>query len=252
MRHLVRKSPSPAPQQKRSYTLVKKPKVTLFLSSSIDGKITSHDSDRFDKSPEWKSLPGIRSILQRFYDFSDNTTLPLTPGYAVRFADKGIVEKPQQLTLSLIVFDYTNELTPKSVVYLTQCFKKLYVVGSRSLWNRIKKRPKNLLWIPYKKTMPLGEVMLALAKKKITSITIHSDAPMNARWLASGIVDAITIVVAPLMVGGNGTPLLMDVIAMNMPKTKISPILPLQLVETRAIGDSYLFLRYEVSKNNQT
>jgi riboflavin biosynthesis pyrimidine reductase len=69
-------------------------------------------------------------------------------------------------------------------------------------------------------------------------MTIHSDGAMNGRWIFEKLIDNLTVVVAPLLVGENGT-------------IGLAPRLPfdvqqLKLVETRAIDDSYLFLRYTV------
>src|SRR3989344_977825 len=219
----------------------KRPETALFLSVSVDGRITSHDSDPFDTDKTWKDQPGVRAILQRFYDFSDPHTCSLTTGLAMKKAGVNFrVETPQKMNVPLIVFDAEKDLTPRGMLYLSQCVKHLYIIGYLSIYKKLKKKPKNLIWIPYEKRAPLLEVMHQLYTRGVRAVVMHSAGLLNARWIAEGLVDHLTVIVAPLLVGKNGTSMLMDTVPFS--------VRPLTLVETRAISDSYLFLRYDVGK----
>jgi riboflavin biosynthesis pyrimidine reductase len=218
---------------------IKRPETTLFLTCSVDGRLTSHDSNSYDRNKVWKLQPGIRSTLQRFYDFSAGKACSLTSGQVMKLA--GVNKRsgnPRRMNFSLIVFDHTSSLTEKGVTYLAACVKRLYLICSPTFRKKMRNRPKNILFLSYARGKKLNHIMNELYKDGVRVVTIHSDGPMNARWLAEGLVDHLTVVIAPLLVGANGTPTLMD--SVDLPVTQMS------LVETRAIDGSYLFLRYNL------
>lgn len=222
---------------------LRRPETTLFLSCSVDSKLTGHDSDAFDANKHWKESPGIRALLQRFYDFQDPKTCAVTSGETMKLTGiNNRVGQPSRLNLSLIVFDHTSSLTPKGVHYLASCVKKLYFISSPARLKHLKRGSKNLHKIPYKKNVPLRTVSRKLYASGVRFMTVHSDAVMNVRWLAEDLIDSITVVIAPLIVAGNGTPVFMPELPFDV---KV-----LTLVETRAIDDSYLFLRYTVLRTN--
>jgi len=58
-----------------------RPETTLVLTSSVDGRITSSDSNMLDKNPNWKLIPGVRGYLQQSFDItSEPGVYNLIPG----------------------------------------------------------------------------------------------------------------------------------------------------------------------------
>jgi len=219
-----------------------RPETTLILSSSVDGRITSRDSDELDPNKNWKKKQGVRGILQQFFDFAvDKDIYVLTTGQAM--ARSGINIKtvsPQKINLKLIVIDQPPHLTPKGIIYLAKCIKKLFVVTDKKHPSlSLKHKPKNLTNITYPNEIDLKDLMHQLKTKyKINKITIQSAGVLNSHWIEMGLVDHLTVIIYPLLIGNSGTPVLV-----NQEPLKIRP---LRLVTSRIFNNNYLFLRYDV------
>jgi len=70
---------------------------------------------------------------------------------------------------------------------------------------------------------------------------------MNAKLLREGLIQNISIVVAPVIVGGRATSTLVDGDSLQTLED-LKLLRPLKLVEARALEDSYVHLRYQVLK----
>ena len=68
---------------------------------------------------------------------------------------------------------------------------------------------------------------------------------MNAILVREGLIDEVSVVVAPLLVGGNGTPTLMDGESLGS-RSELNKIKALELLEAKTLENSYLHLKYKV------
>lgn len=73
---------------------------------------------------------------------------------------------------------------------------------------------------------------------------ISGGGTMNGAFLRAGVVDEISVVLAPLAIGGKTTPTLFD--GENL--DSIQQAVPLKLIEAKPIGDA-VWLYYRVKKN---
>ncbi|MGD0920073.1 MAG: hypothetical protein ABSB22_26855 [Thermodesulfobacteriota bacterium] len=50
-----------------------RPFTTLFLLVSVDGKITSGDTDELDPDRDWKRIAGVREGLNQYFELEQQT-----------------------------------------------------------------------------------------------------------------------------------------------------------------------------------
>ena len=116
--------------------------------------------------------------------------------------------------------------------------------GSRAPQNSDPERPKTneSLSISYKSEIDLDHLFHTLYQKhKIKSLLIHSIAPLNATLLDAGLIDHLSIIISPLLVGSHGTPALLD-------KENIS-IRSLTLKNVLSFSGNYINLQYDLVTN---
>lgn len=218
------------------------PETTLFLNISVDGRITSHDSDAFDPDQTWKQTPGIRGILQQFYEFNQPGMTALTTGSAM--AALGLNTRrgtPHQEDMNLVVLDPDADLTPQGLAYLAQNVRQLFLIclASHPIKRSSAQALKRLNPLSYPKTIDLNHAFARLYREhKVKKLFIHSIAPLNADLIDAGLVDYLSLIISPLLVGGHGTPALQD--------TDILTVRPLKLIDLQRFAANYVNLRYQV------
>ena len=105
--------------------------TTLLLLMSIDGKITSGESDELDSDRDWKRIRGVKEGLHQYYQTEWSIAVnSLNTGRVM--AKIGInsratvPEKDDRLTF--VIVDRKPHLNETGVRYLAQWVGKLYVV----------------------------------------------------------------------------------------------------------------------------
>ena len=195
-----------------------RPTTTLILPISADGKLISRDALLTDKDPSWRTQPKVIGYLQQFYDFSTSDAYTLTTGAVMALS--GVNTKsgnPEPSNLKLVVLDFNHDLTEKGINYLEKSVQELIVVKEESSPTKI---------------------LSSLYEKKVHKLTIHS-TPMNAVWIEQGLIDYLTLIIYPLVVGESGTPV--TSIGLTTPQT-------LHLIETRTFDTNYICLRYTINE----
>lgn len=217
-----------------------RPETTLVLTSSVDGRITSSDSNMLDKNPDWKMIPGVRGYLQQSFGItSEPGVYNLIPGS--RMSQAGInfrTGTPDREDIRLIVLDHKRDLTVEGINYLARCVNRLIVVcGKIHPITKSKNTEKNLSLITQSRFSREG-LLNSLKKKRVKRVTIQSAGKLNSKWVNEGLIDHLTIIVYPLLVGESGTPLFTN--------TKISTVRPLRLIDIRPFNLNYISLNYQV------
>lgn len=194
-----------------------RPTTTLILPISADGKLVSRDAILTDKDPSWRSRPGVIGYLQQFFDFSSSDAYTLTTGAVMALSGVNTKDgSPDPSDLKLVVLDFDNQLTETGVKYLEKSVKDLIVL---------------------KETMTPTQILKFLTSKKLKNLTIHS-TPMNALWLQNNLIDYLTLIIYPLIVGESGSPV--TSIGLTDPRT-------LSLLESRTFDTNYICLRYQLN-----
>ena len=231
---------------------MERPETTLFMLMSVDGKISTGDTDIMDIDQDYKIIPGLKEGLQQYYDLEQETDLfSLNTGRV--FAKLGVNEKtdgPAKSPVSFIVIDNRPHLTASGVTYLSEKTQKLFVVTTNKLHPAyaVKQAHPNIEIVSYEQKIDLADLMQKLRKDYgVLKLTVQSGGTLNTVLVRESLVDRVLVVVAPALVGGKGTASLMDGESLHTPKD-LGEIKTLQLVETRPLKESYLLLEYKVRK----
>jgi 2,5-diamino-6-(ribosylamino)-4(3H)-pyrimidinone 5'-phosphate reductase len=239
---MPKKNPLPKAKSKKPKSPSRsRPETTLFLVNSVDGRITSHDSDPLDPDKDWKRDPKIQAITQPFFDFARGEIHTVT--YGESLARIGINQRSEihpVKEVRLIVIDHQNNLRTPGIDYLTKTFHTIYLVTlpSHPLL-KITTHPPNLKFIIQKNEIDFAPILTTLYKKyKVKQVSIQSNARLNARWLSAGLIDYLSVIISPLLVGRHGTPNLID--------QDLLTVKPLILTDMKAFGLDFVNLRYDV------
>jgi 2,5-diamino-6-(ribosylamino)-4(3H)-pyrimidinone 5'-phosphate reductase len=147
--------PTKKPSSKKKKTTSKitpsRPETTLFLVMSVDGRITSHDSDDIDPNKSWKHDPRIAALTQPFVDFGTGNVHSLTYGEAMnKVGINTRTGKTKRLPIKLIVIDDLSHLTARGVSYLAQnCRTLFFACDHKHPALALKSKPKNLHLLVY-------------------------------------------------------------------------------------------------------
>jgi len=234
-------------------TIARMPRVetTLLLLMSVDGKITSGDSDALDSDRDWKRIRGVKEGLHQYYQTEWSTaTNSLNTGRVM--AKIGInsrttaPEKDDRLTF--VIVDRKPHLNETGVRYLAQWVGKLYVVTNnpshpafslRSLYD-------NIEIVFYPEDVDLSDLLTKLKQKYgIDHLTIESGGTLNSVFIRQGLIDHVLIVMAPLIVGGRATSSLVDGPSLQTEEDLVN-LKALKLVRCEVLEQSYLRLAYDV------
>ena len=225
-----------------------RPETTLFLLVSIDGKISTGDTDVMDVDRDYKKIAGLKEGLQQYYDLEKQTDFySLNTGKV--FEKIGLNEKtdePQKTPVSFVVIDNRPHLTTQGITYLARKSKKLIVVTTNAAHPafRAKQVHQNIEIIAYKNSVDFPDLFTKLQREhSVDKLTIQSGGTLNATLVRAGLIDRLLLVVAPALVGGKDTPTLMD--GESLHKTsELFKIMTLSLVQAKPLANSYLLLEY--------
>ncbi|MBU6389840.1 dihydrofolate reductase family protein [Patescibacteria group bacterium] len=227
-----------------------RPETTLFLLVSADGKISLGDNDNLDVDKQLKEIPGIAEGLHQYYELEQQTDqVSLNTGRVM--AKIGVNERtetPVKIPVDFIIIDSKPHLTEAGVRYLSQWVQTLYLPTTNpnhpcfSLSDEL----DNIVPLLLPDPTDFSALFERFASEfGMTRITLQSGGTLNATLLREGIIDHVSLVIAPYLVGGKDTSSLIDGESLHSP-AEIHKIRPLHLVECRQMEDSYLYLRYDV------
>lgn len=215
---------------------------------SIDGKISTGDTDALDVDRDLPNVTGVREGLHQYYELEQQTDLfSLNTGRVM--AKIGMNEKtdePKPIPCSFIIVDNKPHLTAAGVSYLAKKLKKLILVTSNSQHPAFNAEEDNVVVVSQPDGIRFGELFGKLKKDfGVDSLTVQSGGTLNATLLREGLIDHLSIVVAPLVVGGATTPTLVDGEACHTLED-LKKLVAFRLIEAKPLDDSYLHLRYDV------
>lgn len=225
-----------------------RPFTTLFLLSSLDGKISTGSIDGRDFDTDLPNLPYIDEGLYQYYQLERNTDIwSFNSG---RVLDKiGINKYPytgEQLPVRYTVWD-TQYLTPLGVSNL--CRKGTEVVVFSSVYKEAIKQCEytnnNFTYITLSSfDLPLVFGML-YDYFKCGQLTIQTGGSLNSILFKERLIDRLHLVVAPLLVGGVDTPSILTRPSL-ISNYDLQDLITLELSECNQLSHSYLSLIYDV------
>lgn len=195
--------------------------TTLLLLMSVDGKITSGESDNLDSDRDWKRIRGVKEGIHQYYEIEWSTAInSLSTGRIMeKIGINSRTETPEKDDrLTFFVVDRKPHLNENGVRYLAQWVGNLFIVTNNPSHPAcaVKSDCKNVEVIFYHETIDLTDLLRKMKQTYgITHLTVETGGTLNAVLLREGLIDHVIIVVAPLLVGGQTTSTLIDGPSLN-------------------------------------
>lgn len=224
------------------------------MLSSVDGKISTGSSDQLDVDQDFPRIKGIKEGLKQYYEIEQTTDLhSLCSG---RVLAKVGANKPQQhivqRPVSFLVVDNEPHLNSIGVDNFIRKSKKLYIITTNKNHPAYKRKDAdNLEMIPYQNEIDFVDLFKKLKTDYgIDRVTIQTGGTLNSIFLRKKLIDAISIVVAPALIGGKDTSSLIDGKSLSSAK-ELSLVKALKLTEVKKLDHSYLHLKYAVINDTE-
>ena len=228
-----------------------RPITTLFMLVSVDGKISTGSTDERDFDKDLKSVGGTKEGLKQYYDLEQETDLcSLNTGRVLAKVgwndEKAKIEK---IPVDFVVVDSKPHLSKRGVLNLLERTNKLYLVTTNKLHPATKVSNPNLEVIFYKDEINFSDLFIKLKTQGIQRITIQSGGRLNATLARNGLIDFVSLVFAPLLVGGKETATLIDGQSLET-DNDLQSLKPMTLQSAKTLKNSYLHLCYKLDNAN--
>lgn len=231
-----------------------RPITTLFMLTSVDGKISTGDRDTLDVDKDFSRIVGLKEGLFQYYAIEKTTdAFSLNTGRVM--AKIGVNTRkgaPVKIPCSFVIVDSKPHLNKNGIEYLTKWVEKLYLVTTNKQHPAYGiKGADNLEIIPYSKKIDFIDLFEQLKiKYGVARLTIQSGGGLNAELLRKGLIDKLSVVVAPCMIGGNNTASLIDGESLHAQKD-LRHIKCMKLKKCDILKHSYLHLQYDIIKETK-
>ncbi|MDO8584334.1 MAG: dihydrofolate reductase family protein [bacterium] len=227
--------------------MTNRPLTTLFMLMSLDGKISTGDTDERDFDKDLKTIPGILEGLPQYYELEKQTDIVSfnTGRVMAKIGVNDRKETPAKIPCSFVIVDNYPHLTIAGVEYLSRWVKTLYLVTTNSDHPAKQVAADNIVVLESEQ-IDFPYLFEDLKSKfGIERVTIQSGGTVNAELIRAGLIDHLSIVVAPCLVGGKNTASLVDGESLKT-EEDLRKIKPLHLESATVLNDGYLHLRYDV------
>lgn len=223
-----------------------RPITTLFMLSSVDGKISTGANDTLDFDQDFPNIAGIAEGLQQYYDIEQTTDLwSLNTGKVQAKIGVNTRPMPQKSPVSFVMID-NHHLTAHGIDYFCALSQTFVLVTTNKRHPAFACKASNLRII-FQETLDLDAMLNALNELGCERITIQSGGTMNGLFLREKLFDFVDIVIAPVLVGGKDTPTLIDGETLST-VDELSKLGVLELQSATPLQNSYLRLQYKVIK----
>lgn len=229
----------------------KRPITTLFMLESLDGKISSGNTDELDADRDWCQIDGVKDGLHQYYEIEATTDyFSLNTGRVM--AKIGVNDKKEyhsKVEVIFVIIDNKPHLNQKGIDYICHWVEKLILVTTNK--NHIAYSLTDIydnLDILYYEKLDLTKLLEDLSSGyQAERVTIQSGGSLNGMFLRDNLIDYVNIVIAPLLVGGKDVPTLLDGKAICSPK-ELHQLKALELTACNVLDNSYVQVKYKVKK----
>lgn len=221
---------------------------TLFLLISVDGKISTGSVPERDVDKDYKNITGIKEGLHQYYEIEKTTdNYSLNSGFVMSKigvnTDKNPIHCPE---VNFVIID-NNNLNNKGLNNLCDNVKTLFLVTTNKNHPAFKLKRNNLEIVYYENDVNFENLFIRLRNDyKAERVTIQSGGTLNSIFVRKGLIDKVSIVIAPCLIGGKNTPSLMDGDSL-MSKDDLKYIKSLTLESVNHLDYNYLHIIYRVN-----
>ena len=222
-----------------------RPITTLFMLTSVDGKISTGATDEMDVDRDFPKIEGVCEGLHQYYEIEQTTDLWSFNTGRVQ-AKMGVNEKnmPTKSVVSFVIVD-SKHLTEHGVRYFCALSQTFVLVTTNPEHPAFGVKEDNL-HIIYQNKLDLSDLLMHLkADFGCDRLTVQSGGTLNELFLREKLLDYVDVVVAPILIGGKDTSTMIDGRSL-VSSCELSGLGVLKLEACTVLEDSYLRLRYEV------
>ena len=233
---------------------MRRPITTLFMLESLDGKISSGNSDNLDADKDFCRIDGVKEGLHQYYELEQETDyFSLNTGRVM--AKIGVNNKKEYHekldVVTFVIIDNKPHLNKNGIDYLCHWVGKLLLVTTNK--NHVAyslKETYDNLEILFYDTLDLERLLEDLyIKYNADKLTIQSGGTLNGLFVRKKLIDFVNIVIAPIIVGGKDVATLVDGESIK-DENELNKLMPLELLECNKLDNSYIQLKYKVRTNN--
>lgn len=220
---------------------------TLFLLISVDGKISTGSVPQRDVDKDYKNIVGVKEGLHQYYDIEKTTdNYSLNSGFVMAKIGVNTEKNPIHCPkVNFIIID-NNHLTQQGVNNLCNNLKKLYLVTRNPKHPAFSNESPNLEIIFYENEIDFADLFIKMKNNYYAeNITIQSGGTLNSIFIRLGLIDKLSVVIAPCLIGGKDTPSLIDGSSL-ISDEDLKLIKALKLEQVKQLESNYLHLIYSV------
>jgi 2,5-diamino-6-(ribosylamino)-4(3H)-pyrimidinone 5'-phosphate reductase len=160
-------------------------------------------------------------------------------------------KEPARIGVSFVIIDNKPHLTHKGIEYLAKWVKRLFLVTSNPHHPAftLKAKYPNIEVIYYLDEINLVDLLNKLKNRYgVERLTIQSGGTLNSAWLRASLIDTISVVIAPCLIGGSNTQNLIGGESLHN-QIDLLKIKALKLIKCNVLENSYIHIQYEVINN---
>ncbi len=214
---------------------------------SLDGKISTGSSDERDFDKDLPNIVGANEGLRQYYQLEEKTDLfSFNTGRCMaKVGWNDNMSSIDQLPVTFVIADNKPHLTSRGIENLIKRAQRLYVVTTNKHHPAFKIDSEKLDVIAYEQTIDFTELFERLTQKGAQAMTIQSGGDMNEHLLRAGLIDNLSIVITPVLVGGSDTQSLIGGESLQSIED-LQKIKALELIDVSRLEHSYIHVRYKV------
>lgn len=231
---------------------MEKPVTTLYLLMSVDGKISTGNIDDRDVDKDFPRIIGIKEGVQQYYDIQIKEQLTdfysmLSGRTMAKVGANNKKEKVYKTPVNFVVVDNKPHLNNIGVEYFLQLSKIFYLVTNNKNHPAFDyKNEENICIIYFEGEIDFVKLFEQLKNEHgIEKMIIETGGTLNSVLLRKKLIDRLSIIVAPALIGGRETSTLIDGESLQTFED-LEEIKALKLIDVEKLNDSYINLKYEV------
>jgi 2,5-diamino-6-(ribosylamino)-4(3H)-pyrimidinone 5'-phosphate reductase len=227
------------------------PVTTLYMLMSLDGKISTGASDERDFDRDLPRIAGVAEGLGQYYQLQERTgRFSLNTGRVLaKVGWNDIKINIERLPVSFVVVDNIR-LTARGVRNLLERTEQLIVVTTNVRHPAFQVEDPRLAAIATAAPLDFRHIFSELGDRGIEELTVQSGGTLNSTLVRLGLIHYVSVVVAPVLVGGRFTPTLIDGDPIGS-DDELALLRPLELLSARPLDRSYLHLHYAVQTSRE-
>lgn len=225
------------------------------MLSSLDGKISTGDNDQMDVDKDFPQINGIKEGLHQYYDL-EKTTDRVSMNSGLVQSKIGVnhcgISTVKKDDISFVLVDNKPHLDKNGCEYFAKRSESFYLITSNHNHPAfcLQGQYDNIRILYYEEGIDFTDVFKRFKEEfDIEKVTIQTGGTLNAHLLRLGLIDYVSFVIAPCLIGGTNTPSLIDGESLHTTEDLIK-IRALKLTKITELENSYFHIQYEVLNNS--